>query len=73
LTTIERSYIQTFPKSFVFNGNKTDLEQAIGNAVPVKLAEFVATCIKDYIKDSKKGTVLPIITKLGVAQIALSF
>ena len=29
LTTIERSYIQTFPKSFKFQGSKTNLEQMI--------------------------------------------
>lgn len=51
LTTIERSYIQTFPESFVFSGSKTDLEQVIGNAVPVKLGEFVANCINEYIDD----------------------
>lgn len=51
LTTIERSYIQTFPKTFDFFGTKTDLEQMIGNAVPVKLAEFVARCIQEYIYD----------------------
>ncbi len=51
LTTIERSYIQTFPKDFVFEGSKTDIEQMIGNAVPVKLAEYVARCIEHYIKD----------------------
>lgn len=51
LTTTERSYIQTFPKTFVFNGTKTDLEQIIGNAVPVKLGEFVAKCINQYILD----------------------
>ena len=51
LTTIERSYIQTFPKNFVFSGSKTDLEQVIGNAVPVKLGEFVANCINQYIND----------------------
>lgn len=45
LTTIERSYIQTFPKNFIFTGSKTQLEQMIGNAVPVKLAEYVANCI----------------------------
>ena len=55
LTTEERSQIQTFPKSFVFNGNKTETEQIIGNAVPVKLGEFVANCIKEYISDLKKG------------------
>ncbi len=48
LTAKERSYIQTFPESFVFQGTKTNVEQAIGNAVPVKLAEYVATCIQMY-------------------------
>lgn len=51
LTTIERSYIQTFPKEFVFTGSKTDLEQMIGNAVPVKLAEYVAQCILQYTEN----------------------
>lgn len=49
LTTIERSYIQTFPKSFKFQGTKTNLEQMIGNAVPVNLAMFVANGIKHYM------------------------
>lgn len=48
LTYKERSYLQTFPKEFEFVGSKTDIEQAIGNAVPVKLAEYVARCIADY-------------------------
>lgn len=48
LTSIERSYIQTFPESFIFEGSKTNVEQAIGNAVPVKLAEYVANCILEY-------------------------
>lgn len=51
LSTIERSYIQTFPKTFKFKGNKSDLEQMIGNAVPVNLAEYVARCILEYIED----------------------
>ena len=50
LTTLERAYIQTFPKNFVFPGYKTDIEQVIGNAVPVKLAEYVARCLARYIK-----------------------
>lgn len=48
LTTKERSYIQTFPESFVFNGAKSDVELAIGNAVPVNLAFFVARCVATY-------------------------
>jgi DNA (cytosine-5)-methyltransferase 1 len=53
LTTIERSYIQTFPKDFDFdieNQSKTDLEQMIGNAVPVKLGEYIANSIIEYIE-----------------------
>ncbi len=49
LTTIERSYIQTFPKTFKFEGTKTNLEQMIGNAVPVNLSNFVANCITQYL------------------------
>lgn len=49
LTTVERSYIQTFPKGFEFNGTKTNLEQIIGNAVPVNLARFIARGIKTYL------------------------
>jgi DNA (cytosine-5)-methyltransferase 1 len=55
LTTKERSLIQTFPENFVLNGNKTDLEQIIGNAVPVKLGEFVAYCINEYISDRQEN------------------
>ncbi|MCY7333419.1 MAG: DNA cytosine methyltransferase [Pseudanabaena sp. CAN_BIN31] len=50
LSTIERSYLQTFPESFKFFGTKTNLEQMIGNAVPVNLAFFVASTILKYIK-----------------------
>jgi len=49
LTTLERSLIQTFPHTFQWTGSKTDMEQMIGNAVPVKLAEFVAVALKDFI------------------------
>lgn len=48
LTTRERGYIQTFPDTFKFPGAKTDVELAIGNAVPPALAMYVANCIKQY-------------------------
>ena len=48
LTTIERSYLQTFPNTFKFSGTKTNLEQMIGNAVPVNLGTFIANAIKEY-------------------------
>lgn len=49
LTYKERSYIQTFPDEFSFIGAKTDIEQAIGNAVPVKMAEYVGRAIMTYM------------------------
>lgn len=51
LTPIERSYIQTFPKSFVFEGSKTDMNLMIGNAVPVNLAKYIADAILTYEGD----------------------
>jgi DNA (cytosine-5)-methyltransferase 1 len=49
LTTRERSMIQTFPENFILEGSKTEVEQVLGNAVPVKLAQYVAECINEYL------------------------
>lgn len=49
MTTLERALIQTFPVDFKWLGNKTEMEQMIGNAVPVKLAEFVGRELKYHI------------------------
>lgn len=51
LTTKERSFLQTFPENFAFPGAKTDVELAIGNAVPPALACYVANCIKRWMKN----------------------
>ncbi len=53
LTTLERSYVQTFPESFKWFGTKTCIEQMIGNAVPVNLGKYIAECILHYIEASK--------------------
>lgn len=50
LTTLERALIQTFPADYHWTGNKTDMEQMIGNAVPVKLAEYVASALMEHVK-----------------------
>jgi DNA (cytosine-5)-methyltransferase 1 len=50
LTSKERSFIQTFPEAFMFVGAKTDIEQAIGNAVPVKMAEYIGRAILNYMQ-----------------------
>jgi DNA (cytosine-5)-methyltransferase 1 len=48
-TVLERSYIQTFPRDFKFAGTKSNLNTMIGNAVPVKLAEYVASALAGFI------------------------
>ena len=60
LSTHQRSLIQTFPPDYKFEGNKTDLEQMIGNAVPVNLAYFVATAINKYIASPHQNPSLEI-------------
>lgn len=52
LTTRERSYLQTFPRTFLFPGAKTDVELAIGNAVPPALAKYIASAIELYERTS---------------------
>jgi len=54
LTVLERSYVQTFPKTFKFEGTKSNLNQMIGNAVPVKLAEHIACAIIKYDNAQKR-------------------
>lgn len=53
LTTKERALIQTFPENFILDGTKTNLEQIIGNAVPVKLGEYIAWHFHNYIKSKE--------------------
>jgi DNA (cytosine-5)-methyltransferase 1 len=52
MTTLERALVQTFPANFKWVGSKTDTEQMIGNAVPVKLAEFVAKALRRHIDEA---------------------
>ena len=54
LTTMERASVQTFPSDFQFNGTKTNLNHMIGNAVPVKLAQFVAGALATYHSESER-------------------
>lgn len=49
LTTMERAEVQTFPKDYMWTGSKTEIEQMIGNAVPVNLALYVANAINEYV------------------------
>jgi len=48
LTPREMARLQTFPDEFAFEGTKTDVLKQIGNAVPVRLGEELATQLRDY-------------------------
>jgi DNA (cytosine-5)-methyltransferase 1 len=61
LTTLERALVQTFPPDYKWFGSKTDMEQMIGNAVPVKLAEYVANALASHIYKTE-GTLFYVVT-----------
>ncbi len=46
----EAAVIQTFPRDLEFEGDLTSIYKQIGNAVPVKLAEFVANYVRGYLE-----------------------
>ena len=50
----EAAVIQTFPADLEFSGDLTSIYKQIGNAVPVKLAEFVANYIRPYLERADK-------------------
>ncbi len=50
LTNRERARLQTFPDSFKFYGNITEVRKQVGMAVPVKAAEMIfKACLKSYV------------------------
>ena len=58
LTLRQRATIQTFPQNYQFENlqiSRCDLEQMIGNAVPVELARFVANRLQNYIHAVANG------------------
>lgn len=57
LTLRERATIQTFPTDYVFDVQgitNGDLEQMVGNAVPVLLARFVAERLHNYMNQDNQ-------------------
>jgi|AGTN01.1.fsa_nt_gi DNA-methyltransferase (dcm) len=52
LSITERALIQTFPEHYDFEHlpySRHDIDQMIGNAVPVALARYVALCLNNFI------------------------
>lgn len=53
ITPREAARIQSFPDSFEFTGSKTSICKQIGNAVPPKLAFFIANVVNVLLNDGK--------------------
>ena len=51
----ESARLQTFPDNFLFHGSWTETMRQLGNAVPVTLAEVVATSIREHLEHSENG------------------
>ena len=64
LSTRERALLQTFPPEWRLIGAKSDLEQIIGNAVPVRLAHFVGAALLTYITHNGDTAACPPISFL---------
>jgi DNA (cytosine-5)-methyltransferase 1 len=45
LTAKQRAMVQTFPEDFIFSGIKSKDQILVGNAVPVKMANYIASAI----------------------------
>ena len=51
----ESARLQAFPDEFLFHGSWTETMRQLGNAVPVTLAQVVATSIREHLKRLRKG------------------
>lgn len=61
LSLRQRATIQTFPQDFRFTDlhiSRGDLEQMVGNAVPVELAHFVAARLQEHIHARNAGGIV---------------
>lgn len=58
ITVNEAIRIQTFPDNYVFVGGNNAAYKQIGNAVPCKLAEIVASVVRDFLNQNTHTSVV---------------
>lgn len=51
-TVRESARLQTFPDDYLFHGSWTETMRQLGNAVPVRLAEVVASSVRDQLRSA---------------------
>ena len=54
LTPREAARIQSFPDDFIFYGKKSSICKQIGNAVPPKIAYFLANLTRSLLNENSK-------------------
>lgn len=55
ITLREAALLQTFPKTYVFNGSHQSIERQIGNAIPVRLADALGRVVSTLLASHEVG------------------
>jgi DNA (cytosine-5)-methyltransferase 1 len=58
-TVRESARLQMFPDEYVFHGAWTETMRQLGNAVPVRLAEIIASSVAQKLLESRNKTIYP--------------
>lgn len=56
LSVRECAILQTFPDDYIFTGSLNVQYRQVGNAVPVKLANKIADCVKEMLNNKNEST-----------------